>query len=170
LYGLIQNLSGLKKKKITLCTFLLCFSTVIFAKPIQLTDYQQIMTALEQGYTIQVVIHYQDCQLISHNEIQEHAPHAIGGMTIDTFEWFAAGSIGNELAYVVSSENKLIANPRGKGYVYNYAKLKISSDNQVKLTARYIDTQTHATLMDENFFSQINDGKNQGAVYCYRLD
>ncbi len=157
-------------KKITFCIFLLCFLTVIFAKPVQLTDYQAIVTTLKQGYTLRVVIHYQDCQLISDNEIQPSVPHAIGGMTIDTFEWFAAGSIGNELAFVVASENKLIANPRGKGYVYNYAKLKISSDNQVRLTARYIDPENHDTLMDENFFSEINNGKNQGAVYCYQID
>jgi len=135
----------------------------------QIRDFDSLMKALKSGETVRVVIHYAQCQLISDNEIHESAPDAIGGMTIATWEYFAKGFRGAAEAFVVASENKLIAYPKGEGYVYNYAKIRVSENGKVKLTARYIDAKTMETVMDENFFSQVNDGKNDGAVYFYKV-
>lgn len=102
--------------------------------------------------------------MISDNEIAEKIPDAIGGMSIDTWEYFAKGSIRNEKAFVAFSASHLIQYPKGDGYVFNYVKVKVAEDNKVKITARYIDPKTFDTLMDENFFGEIKNDKNEGGV------
>ncbi len=150
--------------------FLITISLItnsLMAKTILLEDFTQLMTALKAGKTVRVVIDYGQCQLISGNEIQANAPKAIGGMTLETFEFFDDNALGKNIAFVVSSESKLIANPKGAGYVYNYAKIKVDKENKVKLTARYITPKRFETTMDENFFTEIYDGKNEGAARFY---
>lgn len=133
----------------------------------QITSFDDLMKTLNAGGHVRVVFHYAKCTLISDNENQEKVPDAIGGMDISTYEYFAPNSVKNKEAFVVFSENKLIEYPKGDGYVYNYVKVKIGPDNKVKITARYLDAITKEEKMDENFFGQINDGKNDGGVFIY---
>lgn len=130
-------------------------------------DFTQLMDNLKSGNDVKMVVHYKKCQLISDNEITEKIPDAIGGLTVDVFEYFAPNSVKNDKAFVVFSENKLIQYPKGDGYVYNYVKVKVSDDNKVKITARYIDPKTMEEVMDENFFGEINNGSNEAGVYFY---
>ncbi len=138
------------------------------SKPLR--SFDELMTALKEGKTVSVVIEYKKCQLISDNEIDEKVPDAVGGMTLATWEYFAKGSVRNEKAFVVASESKLIERPREEGYVYNYVKIKVTDDNKVKVTARYLDARTFEVYMDENFFGQVDDGKNDGAVRFFVED
>jgi hypothetical protein len=130
-------------------------------------DFTQLMDNLKSGNDVKMVVHYKKCQLISDNEITERIPDAIGGLSVDVFEYFAPNSVKNDKAFVVFSENKLIQYPKGDGYVYNYVKVKVSEDNKVKITARYIDPKTMEEVMDENFFGEINNGSNEAGVYFY---
>lgn len=145
---------------------------VIIALPLfsmaqkEVKSFENIISSLEEGKTVRAVFYYKDCQLISDNEIDEDSVDAIGGMKIDTWEYFAEGSVRNKVAFVVSSESKLIANPLGEGYVYNYVKLKISAEGKVKITANYIDSITHEQIMTENFFTTIYNGE-EGAAHFY---
>ncbi|MFZ4400107.1 MAG: hypothetical protein ACOYO1_08745 [Bacteroidales bacterium] len=154
-------------KKISLLTVLfLIISTSVIAQK-QLNNFEDIMTSLKSGKQVRMVAYYNKCKLISDNEEKEKVPDAIGGMNLGVFEYFAKEAVKNKLAFVVASESKLIENPKGEGFVYNYVKIKISEDNKVKITAQYIDTKTFEQKMDENFFGEINDGKNEKAVYFY---
>lgn len=139
----------------------------LFGKTILLENFEELMEALNSGEKVRVVIDYGNCQLIAGNEIQDRSPKAIGGMALDTYEYFADNALGKNVAFVVASENKLIANPIGAGYVYNYAKVKVDKENKVRLTARYIDPLTFQEKMDENFFTEMNNGKNNGAASFY---
>lgn len=130
-------------------------------------NFTELMDHLKTGKEVKMVVHYKKCQLISDNEITEKIPDAIGGLSIDVYEYFAPNSVRNDKAFVVFSENKLIEYPKGEGYVYNYVKVKVSEDNKVKITARYIDPKTMVDVMDENFFGEINDGANEAGVYFY---
>lgn len=152
-------------KKILLLSLLL-LPTLLMAKSQKLESFEAVMDALKQGNTVHAVFYYKDCQLISDNEIEEESVDAIGGMKIDTWEYFAKGSIRNKEAFVVSSTSKLIANPRGKGFVYNYVKIKIKESGEVKITANYIDSVTHEESMFENFFTTINNGE-KGAAHFF---
>jgi hypothetical protein len=93
------------------------------------------MDALKSGKNVKVVISSSLCNLISDNEVQEKIPDANGGMTIVTWEYFADYAVRDKEAFVVTSTNHLIENPKGDGFVYNYVKIKISADGTVKITA-----------------------------------
>ena len=152
-------------KKVLLIA-LMMIPAMLMAKTQKLTSFEEIMDALKQGNIVRAVFYYKDCQLISDNEIDEDGVDAIGGMKIDTWEYFAKGSIRNKEAFVVTSTSKLIANPKGKGYVYNYVKVKIKESGKVKITANYINSVTYEETMTENFFTEINKGET-GAAHFY---
>ena len=154
------------KKFVTLITILFCANFAIAGD--HLKSFEEIMNALKSGDQVSAVFYYKKCQLIADNEIEEDVPDAIGGMVIDTWEFFEKMSIRNEKAFVVSSTSKMIAEPRGDGYVMNYVKVKISEDNKVRITARYIDPVTYETKMDESFYGDVNDGKNDSGIYFYQ--
>lgn len=141
----------------------LCFSTASAAA--QLKTFDEIMAALKTGRKVRAVFYYAKCQLISDNEIKSKSPDAIGGMTIDTFEYFAKNTVkSNPEAFVVASVSSLIANPLGKGHVYNYVKLKISENGKIRITARYLDAKTMEENMDESFYTELN-AKDPGAKF-----
>ncbi len=154
-------------KKLFILIIALLFTGAISAQK-QVTDFESIMDAMKSGNTVKAVFHYADCQQISNNEIQEKSPDAIGGMALKTWEYFAPMVFGNKNAFVVASKNKFIQNPIGDGFVYNYVKVKISDDNKVKITAKYLDAKSHEEIMTENFFTSINNGEeDSGAAYFY---
>ena len=148
-------------KKITIVVILMLLTVMLSAK--QITSFDELMETLRTGKNVNVVAEYGKCKLISGNE-EKTAPDAIGGMPITVWEYFAPMSIGNPQAFVVFSQTKLI---NYGGYIYNYAKFKISDDNTVKITAQYANSETFEIEMDENFFTEINDNKNEGALYIY---
>jgi propanediol utilization protein len=154
-------------KKTILCLAILLIFGTLLAESVQLNNFEELMDALKQGERVRVIIHYGQCQLINNNEIKESSPDAIGGMNIDTFEYFAPMSIGNPTAFVAFSHASLI---NLRGFVYNYAKFRVNADNTVKMTAQYAEPNTFELDMNENFFTEINNGKNEGACYFYKLD
>jgi hypothetical protein len=128
----------------------------------QLKDFNGLMTALEGGETVRVIIDYGRCSLIIDGKPAD-APKAIGGMSVDVFEYFAQMAIGNPMAFVVFSEVSLINHPK-RGFVQNYVKFKVKEDNSVDVTAQYLKPNSLEIVMDETFTSVIADGKNHGAV------
>lgn len=135
----------------------------LFARPVQLTSYDELMSALRRGYKVRVVAHYGECKLILDGK-ETKAPDAIGGMEIDVFEHFAKNSVKNPMAYVVFSHASLI---NLKGFIYNYAKFKIFEDNRVEIQAQYVKPVSFKIIMDETFYTSINSKNRSGAVYFY---
>jgi hypothetical protein len=151
-------------KKIVICLLLIW---PVLAHSQQIFTFEELMSQLKAGKKVTAVFQYTKFKLISDNEEQEKIPDAIGGMELSTWEYFAPNAIKNKEAFVVFSENKLIRNPKGEGYVFNYVKVKISADQKVKVTAQYLDANTYHVNMDENFFGYLNDGKNEGGLSLY---
>jgi hypothetical protein len=157
----------MKSAIITLLLLTTVGMTGLVAQPRQLNNFDELMNALKSGNHINMVFYYAKCELISDNEKQEKIPDAVGGMKLDVFEYFAPNAVKNKEAFLVASESKLIQNPKGEDYVYNYVKVKIIADNKVKITARYVNPVNFKVQMDENFFGTINDGKNDGGIFLY---
>ena len=141
-------------------------AVTICAQTTQLKNFDEFWDELKTGEAIHAVIHYGETKLIIDGN-EEAAPNAIGGMELNTWEYFAKGTVRNEKAYVSSSETVLIGHPF-YGYVYNYAKLRIYEDNSVQIIARYLDPKSFEVKMDETFYSTINNGNGEGAVYFYK--
>jgi hypothetical protein len=151
------------------CSFIAIFLFIIpfYSIAQQLGTFDELMSALKDGRKVTAVIHYAKFKLISDNEEQEKVPDAIGGMDLSTWEYFAPNAVKNKDAFVVFSENMLIKNPKGEGFVYDYVKVRISSDNKVKITAQYLETNSLSVKMDVNFFGILNDGKNDGGMTLF---
>lgn len=128
--------------------------------PQQLKDFPSLMDALQAGRSVRTVLHYAKCDLAG-----SAGPNAIGGMELGTFEYFAAGVVGNPKAYVASSENKLIHLQSGK--VYNYVKVRIQEDGAVTITAQYLNPTTFEVTMDETFTCKIDDGSKTAGVHLF---
>ena len=123
----------------------------------KLDSLDDVMKALESGDYVRIVFYYKKCKLISDNEEVTRVPDAIGGMTIETFEYFAEKSIGNKEAYLSASKSVLINHP-SQGIVYNYAKVRIYADGKIRLIVQYIDPKTLEIKMDESFYTNIGEG------------
>jgi hypothetical protein len=139
----------------------------LFAQTRQITSFDSLTKALFAGERVRMVIHYAQCKLTDEGKVQEKSPDAVTGIDVGTFEYFAAGVIPNMPAFLTFTETKLIRNPKGKGYVNNYGKIRVLSDNSVVVIAQYLEPKKLSVLMDERFDGIINDGKNQGGVYFY---
>lgn len=157
------------RKICSVLVVLFLITSTLFAQK-QLKNFDELMTSLNSGKQVRMVAYYKKCKLISDNEEQEKIPEAVGGMNLGVYEFFAKESIRNKLAFVVFSESKLIQNPKDDGFVYNYVKTKVTEDNKVKITAQYVDVKTFEIKMDENFFGEINDGKNEKGIYFYEFN
>jgi len=155
-------------KKSILFVLFICMSVLTWAGDnTQIRSFEELMEYLKNGDQVSVVLHYAKCELISDNEIVEDVPDAIGGMTLDVWEYFAPMVVYNEKAFLVSSTSKLIQYPKGDGYVYNYVKIRFYDDNSVKITAEYLDANTYEVLMSENFYGEIANDKNEAGIYLY---
>lgn len=137
--------------------------SVVLAKPLQLKNFSDLMSALRQGYKVRAIVHYGDCKLLVDGK-ETKAPDAVGGMDIDVFEYFAKNSVRNAEAFLAFSYTSMI---NLKGYLYNYVKFKIYEDNRVEVTAQYAKTISYRKIMDETFYTTINDKSGKGALYLF---
>jgi hypothetical protein len=133
----------------------------------QLTSFDSLTSALFAGKDVRVVIQYQKCRMTGEGAEKEKPKNAVTGMAIDTYEYFGEGFRPGSKPFLSFSESKLIRNPLGKGYVINYGKVKVLSNDSVTITAQYLKPGRHKVLMDATFRGKINNGKNDGGVWFY---
>ncbi len=154
-------------KKLQIILLSLFFTTNLLAQtPIR--NFEEMMTNFKSGKSVRVVIYYGKCKLFSDGKEQPDTINAIGGMKLDTYEYFDASVFkGRVPSFLSTSQTVLISHPT-YGYVYNYVKMKIRIDNTVEITARYLKPRKFSSkfkvVMDETFKGKINDGSNDGAV------
>ena len=157
-------------KKITILFLLLSFSITVSAQtPIH--NFEELMTAFKAGKSVKAVIYYGKCKLFSDGVEEPESPNAIGGMKLDTYEYFDTSVFKNKVPTFVTSSQTVLINQSFYGYVYNYVKIKVRIDNSVEITARYLKPRKFSSkfkiVMDETFKGTINDGTNDGAVSLF---
>jgi hypothetical protein len=129
----------------------------------------EILAALRAGGKVRAVFHYKNMRLVDADGQPEKAPDAIGGMELEPFEYFAAGSVGNDVGFLSASHAQLIRHPR-YGYVTNYVKVTVEDTGAVHILAQYLDPHTDEVLMDETFHTEIADGVNKGAAFFFLVE
>lgn len=130
-----------------------------------LKNFDQLMFALRTGSDVRAVIYYSRCKLIV-DTVETKAPDAIGGMSFNTFEYFAANSVRNPKAFVTTSQTVLISHPR-HGQVYNYVKIEVYEDDNVEINAKYLNPMTYQVVMDETFYGKISAGDDGNPVCLF---
>ena len=139
------------------------------AQPKPLKTAAEILAALSSGRQVRAVLHYKDMALVDEKGEPQKSPDAVGGMDLATFEYFAAGAVGNKEGYFVASHTQLIRHPR-YGYVLNYVKLSVYDSGAVKIVAQYLSPTTYDVKMDETFTTTVADGSNKGAAVFFVVD
>ena len=139
------------------------------AQPKPLKSAAEIMAALSSGRQVRAVLHYRDMALVDEKGAPQKSPDAVGGMDLATFEYFAAGAVGNKEGYLVASHTQLIRHPR-YGYVLNYVKLSVYDSGTVKIVAQYLSPTTYEVKMDETFTTTVADGTNTGAANFFAIE
>lgn len=156
------------KSALLLSLFIACQGG--YAQTNRISSFDTLMQCLNAGQQVRVITYYALCKWAPENKSDTPVPDAISGMNIDTYEYFAPGTVHNKLAFVVFSNSKLIQNPKGKGYVYNYGKFRINADNTVQITAEYINPKNFKVQMNEVFAGKLNDGQNGEGVNLFRME
>jgi hypothetical protein len=117
-----------------------------------LTTFDALMESLDSGHAVRAVLRYGNCTLDGSGP----GPDAVGGMNVDTYEYFAEGVVGNDTAYVLFSETALIS--MGTSYVYDYVKVRVYADLSTEIVAEYLDPTTFDVEMSEAFDCPYDDG------------
>ena len=138
------------------------------AQPKPLKTAAEILAALSSGGQVRAVLHYKDMALVDEKGEAQKSPDAIGGMDLGTYEYFAAGAVGNKEGYIAAAHTQLIRHPR-YGYVLNYVKLSVYDSGTVKIVAQYLSPTTYEVKMDETF-TTVADGTTKGAAVFFVLD
>lgn len=154
--------------KLLIITALALISQYGATQTSRISKFDELIQSLNSGEQVRVIIDYSLCNWASAEESQKPLPKAVVGMDIDTYEYFAPAAVRNKTAFVVFSQSKLIQNPIGKGFVYNYGKVRINDDNSVVVSAKYIHPKSFKVVMDETFSGKLNDGENSGGVSLFK--
>jgi hypothetical protein len=136
-----------------------------------LKNFDELMNALKAGKSVKTVIYYGKCNLFSDGVEKPESPNAIGGMRLDTYEYFDSSVFKNKVPSFVTSSQTVLINHSFYGYVYNYVKVKVRIDQTVEITARYLKPRKFSSkfkvVMDEMFKGKIYDGTNDACVWFY---
>ncbi len=137
----------------------------------QLNNFDEIMTSLKNGKSIKTVIYYAKCKLFVDGKEETESPNAIGGMRIDTYEYFDSSLFkGKAPSCLVSSQTVLVSHPK-YGYVYNYVKIKVRKDNSVEIIARYLKprlfSRKYKIIMDETFKGKLRNNEADGGIVFF---
>lgn len=151
--------------------FLFFFVSITVSAQTAIHSFDELMTALKAGKPVKAVIYYGKCKLFSDGVEEPESPNAIGGMKLETYEYFDSSVFKNKVPSFVTSSQTVLINQSFYGYVYNYVKIKVRTDNSVEITARYLRPRKFSSkfkvVMDETFKGNINDGTNDGAVSLF---
>jgi hypothetical protein len=132
------------------------------AAPTLLTSYADLLATLKSGVRVRAVLDYGKCTISG-----SPGPKALGAMNLDTFEWFDQGVLGNSKPYLAASETHLIKLP--SGFVNDYVRVKVMSDDKVQIEVKYLDPQTYAVSVDELIDCAISDGTNAAGAAFYKM-
>ncbi len=120
-------------------------------EPTQLYDLDELMEALRAGKDVRVGIYYGHCTIDGSSVMD-----AQGGMTVETFEWFGKGAIGNDEDYVAFSKSSLVLM---SGYHYlDYVKVRVYESGAVDVIAEYLNPVTYEVDMYEEFDCELDQG------------
>ena len=151
---------------------LMCISMNVFAQE-HLNSFDKILNAFKEGKDVKVVIYYGNCEMFSDGVKQEKSPNAIGGMELNTYEYFDSSVFRAKLPSFISTSQTVLIHHRKYGYVYNYVKLRINSNGSIDISARYLKPRKLSSkfkvVMDETFKTKISELKKDAGIVFYAL-
>jgi hypothetical protein len=134
-----------------------------------ITSFEDLLQLLSRGNRVRAVFHFARCTLTSDGVTEPQGPDAVGAMPLDTFEYFAPGSVGNKVGYLSFSSCVFVRHP-GYGNIYNYCKVRVSADGQVRMDAQFLKASTFEVQMDETFGTTLDKGDGTAGATFWLVD
>jgi hypothetical protein len=134
----------------------------------RITSFQHYEAALVAGKSVRVINSYVKCvQIDPETGVATPGPEAIAGTIIDTFERFAPGVYGNQVAYVATSKSQLIY--VNGGFMYDYVKIRFYADGLIQIVTKFYDPKNHQVidLHGPDFQCTLDTGDGQNGVSMF---
>ena len=126
--------------------------------------------ALETGRTLKVIIHFGNCHAIGTDKKAEDSPGIVTGFTVGSFDFFPKNSARNSKEFISLVSGNMNETLPGKGYVYNFLRLKIFEDGKVAITTSQINPLTFENDSLGLYEAQMFAGEAEEAgVYIYDI-
>ena len=129
----------------------------------QIRDFKHLKIALFSGKTIKSIHNYGKCLEID-PETGEQYPgaQAVGGMVIDSFEYFSTGTANNDQPYIAASTSKMVL--IGEKFYQDYVKLRFFQNGRIQTVARFYDPKTHEVIPLHDYECKLNVDSNDEAI------
>ena len=129
----------------------------------KISNFEHLKVALFEGKTIKSIHNYSKCTETD-PETGETYPgaNAVGGMVIDSFEYFGKGTSGYDIPYIAASTSKMVL--IGDKFYQDYVKLRFFSDGKIQTVARFYDPKTHEVIPLHDYECKLNPGNNNEAI------
>ena len=152
-------------KRFALIFILVAAAIGLSATTMQLTNFVELLNALQRGEDVQMVAHLGRSAYADEQDVP--TPDMTFGINIDNWEYYAPMAMGFEKGFIVFGETRLIASPLGEGYVHSYTQAIVMDDGSVELTYGYLDAATMEAVMDETFTGDISRGRNESSPFLF---
>jgi hypothetical protein len=149
-------------RRLLLSTLFIVVGYTGFAQNSPLLTFDELLETFKRGYDVKVTFYYARCDAYSNDKKVSSLVDNVAGMSINAFDYFAKSS-GNGKAFITFSNDQLIENPSGPGYVRSYLSAKVYEDGKVSITLRHLNPLTMESKKNERFETVLYDGQNKSA-------
>ncbi|STX43781.1 Uncharacterised protein [Legionella donaldsonii] len=153
-------------------TGLLLLSLVTHAVSAQTTlisNYSQLVTALERGDDVKAILHFDKCHLDPNSAAAHILPKLKGASTRFNFNEYTHYKLqidDQEKDIIVTSITMLIEHPHGE-FWNNYARLRIFEDNSAELHIAYYDPLTDEKQLGMDWSCHLSNGKDGNGIMIF---
>ena len=131
----------------------------------QITSYEELKSVLFSGQTVRIRNFYYRCKEMNQETGEAHpGADAVGGMELDTFEYFGDSVFKNKPPYLATSKSQLIL-VNGKFY-QDYVKLRFYPDETVEIIAKFYDIENHEIIDLHDISCRLNKGGDDDGGVC----
>jgi hypothetical protein len=134
-------------------------------QPQQLGSFTQLIDALTQGHRVRVFNNYTACSIYE-GPFGKVPPQVTAGQEVTTIEYFLGKPFTSQ-PFFAYSENNLIKNYNGLGFLQDVVETQVFQNNSVVFRVQVLNAQTYEPQFREWFLCSIDDGEAVTGIKYY---
>ena len=134
-----------------------------------LTNYDQLLQALQQDDNVSAIIHFNHCSATVPAGVKKtdvDPGDTTKRLNFNVFMHYKA-ILQNQQHYTIATSNTILTEHHIFGSVYEYARLRVFEDNSVELYTAYLDPKTFEVKAKGTLTCQISNGNDQNGVVLF---
>jgi len=148
---------------------LLCLLNHSYAQNSTLTNFPQLVEAVENGDDVRAIIHFDRC-LLTDSTIRTETMRRLAGATTRfnfTHYFHAKENINEQLIDTVTTSIKIfIERPTGEFFTLA-GRLSIFEDNTARLHVKFLDPILYKRALEMNWLCSISDGQDNNGLVLF---